>query len=150
MAEKAGFEGEGEVEFRSPGKIRDARDEGFQETCRTCQDSNKTPKRHARDNEICVRPLKATAAMHGLVDLASMEEQKFYWTWMHARSKKWYQLDHMFVRQDDAHKVHKCINAEVVVDSDHYSVRARARYQKPRRGTKTVRRNRMNKDFSMD
>jgi len=56
MAEKAGFEGEGEVEFRSPGKIRDARDEGFQETCRTCQDSNKTPKRHARDNEICVRP----------------------------------------------------------------------------------------------
>ena len=43
MAEKAGFEGEGEVEFRSPGKIRDARDEGFQETCRTCQDSNKTP-----------------------------------------------------------------------------------------------------------
>ena len=57
MAEKAGFEGEGEVEFRSPGKIRDARDEGFQETCRTCQDSNKTPKRHARDNEICVRPL---------------------------------------------------------------------------------------------
>ena len=57
MAEKAGFEGEGEVEFRSPGKIRDARDEGFQETCRTCQDSNKTPKRHARDNEICVRPM---------------------------------------------------------------------------------------------
>ena len=56
MAEKAGFEGEGEVEFRSPGKIRDARDEGFQETCRTCQDSNKIPKRHARDNEICVRP----------------------------------------------------------------------------------------------
>ena len=56
MAEKAGFEGEGEVEFRSPGKIRDERDEGFQETCRTCQDSNKTPKRHARDNEICVRP----------------------------------------------------------------------------------------------
>ena len=56
MAEKAGFEGEGEVEFRSPGKIRDVRDEGFQETCRTCQDSNKTPKRHARDNEICVRP----------------------------------------------------------------------------------------------
>jgi hypothetical protein len=30
MAEKAGFEGEGEVEFRSPEKIRDARDEGFQ------------------------------------------------------------------------------------------------------------------------
>ena len=58
MAEKAGFEGEGEVEFRSPGKIRDERDEGFQETCRTCQDSNKTPKRHARDNEICVRPMQ--------------------------------------------------------------------------------------------
>jgi hypothetical protein len=56
MAEKAGFEGEGEVEFRSPGKIRDARDEGFQETCRTCQDSNKTPKQDARENEICVRP----------------------------------------------------------------------------------------------
>ena len=56
MAEKAGFEGEGEVEFRSPGKIRDERDEGFQQACRTCQDSNKTPKRHARDNEICVRP----------------------------------------------------------------------------------------------
>ena len=56
MAEKAGFEGEGEVEFRSPGKIRDARDEGFQETCRTCQDSNKTPKRRARDNGICVQP----------------------------------------------------------------------------------------------
>jgi hypothetical protein len=56
MAEKAGFEGEGEVEFRSPGKIRDARDEGFQETCRTSQDSNKTPKRRAMDNEICVRP----------------------------------------------------------------------------------------------
>jgi hypothetical protein len=48
MAEKAGFEGEGEVEFRSPGKVRDARDEGFQETCRTCQDSNKTPKQDTR------------------------------------------------------------------------------------------------------
>jgi hypothetical protein len=44
MAEKAGFEGEGEVDFRSPGEVRDARDEGFQETCRTCQDSNKTPQ----------------------------------------------------------------------------------------------------------
>ena len=65
MAEKAGFEGEGEVEFRSPGKIRDARDEGFQETCRTCQDSNKTPKRHARDNEICVRPTVSTWVAYG-------------------------------------------------------------------------------------
>ena len=64
MAEKAGFEGEGEVEFRSPGKIRDARDEGFQETCRTCQDSNKTPKRHARDNEICVRPESDLCVQH--------------------------------------------------------------------------------------
>jgi hypothetical protein len=39
MAEKAGFEGEGEVEFRSPGKIRDAR---------VKVDSNKTPKQDAR------------------------------------------------------------------------------------------------------
>jgi hypothetical protein len=39
MVEKAGFEGQGEVEFRSPGNIRGARDEGFQETCRTCGDS---------------------------------------------------------------------------------------------------------------
>jgi hypothetical protein len=48
MAEKAGFEGTGEVEFRSPGKIHGACDEGFQEACRTCQDSNKTPKQDAR------------------------------------------------------------------------------------------------------
>ena len=70
MAEKAGFEGEGEVEFRSPGKIRDARDEGFQETCRTCQDSNKIPKRHERDNEICVRPASSLPLLPAcLVDL---------------------------------------------------------------------------------
>jgi hypothetical protein len=30
--------------LRSPGKIRNARDEGFQETFRTCEDPNKTPK----------------------------------------------------------------------------------------------------------
>jgi hypothetical protein len=44
MAEKAGFEGESEVEFRSPGKIRDARDGGFQETCRTCQHFQQNPQ----------------------------------------------------------------------------------------------------------
>jgi hypothetical protein len=48
MADKAGFEGEGEVEFSSPGKIRDARDEGFQEIFRTCQDSKNNTKQDAR------------------------------------------------------------------------------------------------------
>jgi hypothetical protein len=57
MAEQAGFGGEGEVKFRSPGEIRDAR---FRETCRTCQDPNKPPNRMRGDNEICIRPLHRT------------------------------------------------------------------------------------------
>jgi hypothetical protein len=68
--------------------------------------------------------------MQGLIDLVSREEQKFYGTWMHARSKKWCQLDRTFMREEDGDKVHKGINAEMVVDSDHFSVRLRARCER--------------------
>ena len=93
------------------------------------------------------RQLRATASMHGLIDLVSREEQKFYGTWMHARSKKWHQLDRIFVREEDGDKVHKCINAEMVVDSDHYSARLHARYQKPQTKGKTKRKRRMQADW---
>jgi hypothetical protein len=85
--------------------------------------------------------------MHGLIDLVSREEQKFYGTWVHARSKKWHQLDRIFVREEDEDKVHKCINAEMVVDSDHYPVRLHARYQKPQTRGKTKRKRRMQADW---
>ena len=56
-AEKAGLEGEGEVGLRSPGQIRDERDEGFQETCCTCKDSKKSPMGiRGGDNGIYGRP----------------------------------------------------------------------------------------------
>jgi hypothetical protein len=93
------------------------------------------------------RTLKSTAAIHGLVDLVSMEKQKFDGTWMHARSKKWYQLDRIFMHKDDVDKVHKCINAEMIVDSDHFSVRMHARYQKPVKAAKSEREKRMQKDW---
>jgi hypothetical protein len=94
------------------------------------------------------RQLKATASVHGLIDLVSREEQKFYGTWMHARSKKWHQLDRTFVREEDGDKVHKCINAEMVVDdSDHSPVRLHARCQKPQTKGKTKRKRRMQADW---
>ena len=67
------------------------------------------------------RDLKLTAAMYGLVDLVSFEDQKFHGTWMHGRSKKWHQLDKVFMREVDRHKVKKCINAEMLLQLILYS-----------------------------
>ena len=77
------------------------------------------------------RQLHLTASMYDLVDLVSQQEQLFYGTWVHCRSKKWHQLDRIFMRSMDLCKVHKCINAPMLVDSDHFSVRVHARCDKP-------------------
>jgi hypothetical protein len=52
----------------------------------------------------------------------------------------------VFVREEDGDKVHKCINAEMVVDSDHCSARLHARCQKPQTKGKTKRKRRMQAD----
>ena len=67
--------------------------------------------------------LEMLAAAHGLKDLVSQEEQAFYGTWMHPQSKKWHQLDKIFMRGSQSHMVNKCTNGEMLKVSDHYSVR---------------------------
>ena len=93
------------------------------------------------------RLLKNTACAYELQDLTSHHEQPFYGTWVHPRSKKWHQLDRVFMKKSDRHMVKKCVNAEMVTDSDHYSVRLSLIMDRPKRMVKTTRQHRSNKDI---
>ena len=93
------------------------------------------------------RALKVTAATYGLVDLVSFQKQKFDGTWMHGRSKQWHQSDKIFMRASDRSKVQKCRNAEMLVDSDHFSIRLHARCTKPPPPLKTTRQKVLQRDL---
>jgi hypothetical protein len=79
------------------------------------------------------------AAAHGMVDLASMREQKFYGTWVHPGSKKWHQLGRIFMRKCQSYMINKCFNAEMLKPSDHFSVRINLTISTPPKIPNTVR-----------
>jgi endonuclease/exonuclease/phosphatase family metal-dependent hydrolase len=85
------------------------------------------------------RASKMFAAARGMVDLASMREQKFYGTWVHPRSKKWHQLDRIFMRKCQSYMVNRCYNAEILKPSDHFSVRINLTISTPPKIPNTVR-----------
>ena len=92
--------------------------------------------------------LKQTACLYGLKDLVSFQEQPFLGTWVHPRSKKWHQLDRIMMKHSDSHMVQKCTNAEMLTDSDHFSVRLNLSIDKPDKVNRTVRQVRGMKDIT--
>ena len=94
------------------------------------------------------RSLKTTMGMHEMADLVSKYPQPFNGTWVHPRSKKWHQLDRIFMARKDLHMVKKCKNGEMLTDSDHMSVRISLEMKKPAKIKKTPRQEMSRKDTS--
>ena len=94
------------------------------------------------------RLLKTTAAMFDLVDLVTWEEQRMSATFYDIGTQKGRQIDRAFVHREHQHMVSKCVNAAMLVDSDHESVRLKIVIQKATPAPKTVRKNRGTKDVS--
>jgi exonuclease III len=69
------------------------------------------------------RKLKATAAMFNLMDLTTWEEQRMVNTYYDIKTQAGRQIDRAFVTVQDRELVRKCVNAAMIVDSDHESVR---------------------------
>jgi len=94
------------------------------------------------------RLLKTTAAMYNLVDLVTWEKQVMSATFYDIGSKNGRQIDRAFVTRDHHHMVEKCVNAAMIVDSDHESVRLKMVIRKMPPVAKTVRKNRSGKDVN--
>ena len=85
------------------------------------------------------KELNMTAGMFGLQDLLTFQQQPFYGSWMHMQSKRWHQLDKIYMRKCQRHMVNKCTNAEMLTDSDHFSVRLNLTIRKQTKPTFTER-----------
>ena len=85
------------------------------------------------------KELKMLATVHGLQDLVTMEEQSFYGTWVHPQSKRWHQLDRIFMRKSQRYMVNKCRNAEMLKVSDHFSARINLTTSSPQKPPITLR-----------
>jgi hypothetical protein len=69
------------------------------------------------------RKLKATAAMFNLMDLTTWEEQRMVNACYDIKTQAGRQIDRAFVTAQDRELVRKCVNAAMIVDSDHESAR---------------------------
>ena len=63
-------------------------------------------------------------------------------------SQKGRQIDRAFVMREHQHMVERCVNAAMIVDSDHESVRVKMAIRKMAPVAKTMRKNRTGKDVS--
>jgi endonuclease/exonuclease/phosphatase family metal-dependent hydrolase len=91
------------------------------------------------------RQLKATAATCNVIDLVTWEEQKMEATCCGIATRAGRQLDRCFIARERKTLVKKCVNAEIIVDSDHESLRLRMVIGKAERAKKTVRKVRAGK-----
>jgi endonuclease/exonuclease/phosphatase family metal-dependent hydrolase len=94
------------------------------------------------------RLLKSAAAMHNVVDLVAWEAQVVSATFYNIGSKKGRQIDRAFVMREHQHVVERCVNAAMIVDSDHESARLKMVIKKMTPVAKTMRKNRTGKDVS--
>jgi len=94
------------------------------------------------------RLLKTTAGMLNLVDLVTWEVQKMSATYYDIGTKKGRQIDRAFVLQEHHHMVERCVNAAMLVDSDHESVRINMVMRKAKAAPKTKRKQRGGKDVN--
>jgi exonuclease III len=92
------------------------------------------------------RKLKATAAMLELVDLTTWEEQRMVNTHYDTSSRSGRQIDRAFVTLQDRHMVVRCVNAAMIVDSDHECVRLQMIIEKTEQQLKTKRKGRQQKE----
>ena len=93
------------------------------------------------------RELKHILAMHEMSNLVSQQPQNFDGTWTDPRSGLPHQLDYFFMKQADAHIVQKCINAPMLVNSDHDSLRLHLNVKKPPKPARTNRQLRRSRDL---
>ena len=96
------------------------------------------------------RELKTIAAINGLLEVSTFTydaEQMGEGTWVHPRSKKWFHLDKVFMRATDLHLVNKCHIANMIVDSDHYSMFISINTERCVNNKLTTRQVRNGKDF---
>jgi hypothetical protein len=92
------------------------------------------------------RKLEATAAMLGVVDLTTWEEQRMVNTCYGIISRSGRQIDRAFVTIQDGQLMVKCVNAAMVVDSDHESARIKIVIEKTEKPLKTKRKGRQQKE----
>lgn len=86
--------------------------------------------------------MKATAAIHQLVDLVTWNEQILPATYYDIRSGEGRQLDRAFVRREHQHLVKKCFNASMMVNSDHETIRVNMEIERLTPPPKTKRQTR--------
>ena len=74
------------------------------------------------------RRLRSWLELHELGTLASHFKKKFYGTWLHPRTRKPYQLDHILFQRRDRTLFSDCGScARSLLDSDHRAVRCTVR-----------------------
>ena len=91
------------------------------------------------------RQLKATAAMYSMIDLVTWQEQRMKATYYGIGTRVGRQLDRAFVRLEHKHMVKGCVNAAMIVDSDHESVRLHIVVGKTEQPARTMRMTRTSK-----
>ena len=94
------------------------------------------------------RTLRGTLTMHEMCSPVTFYKSQYKGSWMHMRSKRMHQLDHIFVGVKDRDRVRKCKYSHMLCDSDHFSVRLQLSLQLLKKRTKkTIRQQRTGKDF---
>jgi hypothetical protein len=95
------------------------------------------------------RELKSIASMLGLQEVGTFQaDNNWEGTWVHPRSKLWYQLDKVFLRTTDVHLLNSCKTANMITDSDHYSVRLNLNLERSKKPCTTLRQKRNGLNFA--
>ena len=92
--------------------------------------------------------LRTLLAMNALCAPVTYFPQVTHGTWFHPLYNQLHQCDHVFLRWKDRHVVRKVWNAAMLTSTDHCSVRADLFLKKWKKPTSTLRKIRIDKDFS--
>ena len=91
--------------------------------------------------------LRQVLNLHEMYSPMTFHVSSYKGTWLHPRLKQHHQLDHLFVKQKDKKLIRKCKIANMLIDSDHFSVRLHVSILSPAGRSKTTRQKRNKKDF---
>ena len=91
--------------------------------------------------------LRQLLNIHQMYSPMTFQRSQFTGTWIHPRSKQSHQLDHLFMEQQDKKLMRKCKISNMLVDSDHFSIRLHLSMFSPAGRKRTERQKRNGKDF---
>jgi exonuclease III len=93
------------------------------------------------------KELRNILNIHNMYSPLTFCRSEYDGTWVHPRSKRSHQLDHIFMEKAERKLVRKCKISHMLVDSDHFSIRLHISLLSPAGRTKTMRQKRNGLDF---